>query len=193
MQKPKTWRLRNLLGDLSGKEEMLHHSKPKQRHWVSQALQLSGQQSCFQLLMRGRTPARAGEHHEPTVPPFYPWCWLVPRHPFRADTWLTQQHSCLEQCPGTTGANLPFVCRATWNNIQGNLERGFDLSFLAWTRHCCQYRLFSPISMIDAPAKNIVLVALVHICHHHLLFVGMNMYYKEARFRGKKKNTSPTF
>lgn len=110
-QKPKTWRLRNLLGNLSGKEKNLHYSKPKWKCWVCLAHLLTPAvraASCFQLHTRGRTPARAGENHAPKVPPFYPWCWLASSHPPRADTWLTQQHSHVEWLPGTTRANLPL-------------------------------------------------------------------------------------
>jgi len=43
------------------------------------------------------------------------------------------------------------------------------------------------ISMIDAPARSTVLAVLVHICHRHLLFVGMSVCYKKTRFNGKKE------
>lgn len=194
-QKPKTWRLRNLLGNLPGKEKKLLYSKPKKKHWVCLAHLLTPAvraASCFKLHIWGRTPARAGEHHVPTVPPLHPWCWLASSHHLRTDTWLT---AILLSCwlPGTTRANLPlFVKRAIWNTIQRDLKKGFDLSFQAWTRRFCQHRLFSMISMIDIPARNTILAVLVHICHRHLLFVGMNMYYKKTRFKGKKR-ASPTF
>lgn len=183
---PKTWRLRNLLRDLSGKEEMLHHSKPKQKHWVSQALQLSGQQSCFQPLMRGSTPCQSRGAPRTQGPSFLSLMLPCSKAPFQSRHMANTAAFLPWAVPRHHGSKSTFVCRATWNNIQGNLERGFDLSFLAWTRHCCQYRLFSPISMIDAPAKNTVLAALVHICHHHLLFPGMSVYYKKTRFKGKK-------
>lgn len=91
-QKPTTWRLRNLLGNLPGKEKKLHYSKPKKKHWVCLAHLLTPAvraASCFKLHIWGRTPARAGEHHVPTVPPLHPWCWLASSYHLRTDTWLT--------------------------------------------------------------------------------------------------------
>lgn len=186
-QEPKAWRLRNLLGNLPRKKKKFHFSNPP---WKDLSLLVSsadpGCQSwkLLSALCVGKDTARAGS----TV--LLSFLLPIPdasclQQPLRVDTWLRQQQTSLEWA---RRANLPlFVKRAIWNTIQRDLKKGFDLSFHKRTRRCCQHRLFSMISRIDAPARSTVLAVLVHICHRHLLFVGMSVCYKKTRFNGKKK------
>lgn len=62
-QKPKTWRLRNLLGNLPGKEKKLHCSNPVQKDWVCLAQLLAPAVravSSFQLDVWARTALEQG-------------------------------------------------------------------------------------------------------------------------------------
>lgn len=192
-QKPKTWRLRNLSGNLPGKEKKLHCSNPVQKDWVCLAQLLAPAVravSSFQLDVWARTALEQGSTTCLRFLLSIPDAGLLQSasqggHMAKAATILSWA------APRSHKSKSAFVCQTRHLKYHPKRsQKRFDLSFQVWTRRCCQHRLFSLISMIDTPARSTILAVLVRICHHHLLFVGMSMCYKITRLNGEKEASS---